>query len=182
MKKLAITILVCLLGAGCLFAQTEKTKKKSKFGSFLKKAVEATTDINVSNEFFVVNNLPGYTVAFKSCIGDPTAQTVTLTFVLKHNKENQSINLKDAQGYDQEGNTYEGYPNERLFDLPTGIPLKITYVFSGVLPAVTQMELLKVKIWFNGANTSADIKDIEFRNVPIDWNPGQTPIEQGDAG
>lgn len=186
MKKTSLLLLTLLLMASATFAQdadsTASKKKKSKFGSFLRNTVEATTNLNVSNETFIVNPIPGFTFQYVSCTGNSSTQKVSFVFVLKHSIENQKVELGKGVCTDSQGKTYSVYSSVDFSsssrqDVRTGIPLRVTYEFDGVLPSVKQMEIFAFKVQTMGANTTNKGYDVEFRNVPITWDPQEDGVQ-----
>lgn len=69
-----------------------------------------------------------------------------------------------------DGNEYKlksstnGASDFTMFDLTTGIPLKCTYTFGGILPEVKLIKLFKYNYYHSG-----NFLNVEFRDIPIDW-------------
>jgi len=188
MKQIVLIILFSVLNMALCLGQNENAsgKKKSKIGSFLKNTVEATTNLNVSNETFIVNPIPGFTFQYVSCTGNSSTQKVSFVFVLKHSIENQKVELGGGTCTDGQGKTYRVYSSVEFSsssrqDVRTGIPLRVTYEFEGVLPSVKQMEIFTFKVQTMGANTANKGYDVEFRNVPINWDPKEEDTPATDA-
>jgi hypothetical protein len=186
MKVSIFIILFTVLSIVHCFAQDENAtgKKKSKVGSFLKNAVESTTNLNVSDEMFIVNPIPGFTFQYISCTGSSATQKINLVFVVKHSKENQKVEFERGSATDNMGNTYNGNSNISYGsrqDIRTGIPFRVTYEFSGILSSVKKMEIFVLGVQTKGENTPNKAYDIEFRNIPINWDPQEVETPTTEA-
>ncbi len=106
-------------------------------------------------------------------IGSLKTQTVTITIVLTTNVANWHIWSDVCSIIDPEGNEYKvkSFTNgasaydDRII-LNTGVPIKCTYTFGGILSNVKNIALFK----FEYAQRSLDDPtSVEFRDIPIDW-------------
>jgi hypothetical protein len=104
--------------------------------------------------------------------GNIHAQTIKMTLVLITSSANWHI-MQDVRSIiDNEGNEYllKSYTNGAVgFDpqivLNTGVPIRCTYTFGGVLPTVGMIKLFKFQYW--GKPVQAQF--VEFRDIPIQW-------------
>lgn len=180
MKKTKIIyylIMVALLFGSAIpqtFAQNNKTqketrKKKSGFGSFLKKVGEAATGINMTDELFMVNPLSSsFNVEMTGCLGNSTAQQFDLILKITNKSTNERLCVgggcgKKTMAIDEDGNTYNasGCAGD-CKNFPTNVPIKVKIRFKKVLPSVKSLELIKFNIGNKG--------HVELRNVPIQWD------------
>ncbi|MDR2084708.1 MAG: hypothetical protein LBP67_06915 [Bacteroidales bacterium] len=96
-----------------------------------------------------------------SLIGDIDSQTVELTIIFTNHQTNRNITIHNLTAYDNLGDSNSAYG--KTYETFTDIPIKATFTFrTKVLPSkVSKMNVIKIPF---GA-----IKDVEFRNIDIDW-------------
>lgn len=104
--------------------------------------------------------------------GNSKSQTVTFTFVLTTSAANWYINSAVKSIIDIDGNEYKlkSFTNgasdwDKSIDLITDVPIKTTYTFGGILPAVKMIKLFK----YNYSHQWGEPHAVEFRDIPIDW-------------
>lgn len=104
--------------------------------------------------------------------GSSKAQTITITMVLTTNTANWYIMSRVHSIIDNDGSEYKlkaftiGANNYfPKVELVTGIPIKCTYTFGGVLPDVKNIKLFK----FDYAHSLGQPFDVEFRDIPVEW-------------
>lgn len=199
MKKIFLTILICALFAPAYAyilsdststAQdteevkkggTDNKKKPSKFGSFMRKAGEVTTGINMTNEQFSVVPLdmkPWLDVELAGCYGDKASGAVTAVILLKAKSVPTKTTLGDTfkEGrcaYDKKGNLFA--VREAISSItkenPVGVPVKYELTFNGVPATLDALELVQLGWYIYKDN--GNIKEssrLQFRNVPIQWD------------
>lgn len=163
--------------------QTEQgsQKKKSKFGSFVRKVGEASTGINMSNEMFIVNPASSYVdIQLVGCFGNSNTQQVELVFTAKSKSSdyNSARFGGSSQAYDTKGNIFKEYHSGgESAPLPAGVPVKYTIKRIEKVPSTLQaFELISSKWYLDAGHHDQGKSKIEFRNVPIQWDvtPGQT--------
>nr|WP_321358791.1 hypothetical protein [uncultured Draconibacterium sp.] len=171
MRKYIIMVLVASLCAvTTVFGQDNtKHKKKSKFGSFMKKVGEATTGINMTDELFMVNSLSStFKVEFVSCTGSSAAQTFDVVLKITNKATNERLCVGgsctgNTTAIDSEGNSYKSaYCAGDCKDFPTNVPVKVNISFEKILPDVSYLESLKFNIGDKG--------EVEIRNIPVQWD------------
>ena len=106
-------------------------------------------------------------------VGSVRAQMVTLTLTLTTSAANSTMSSAVHSVFDGEGNEYRlksfliGAENLiPTINLTTGVPIKCTYSFGGVLPAVKALKLFSFIYYKTGAGRPSSL---EFRDIPIDW-------------
>jgi hypothetical protein len=106
-------------------------------------------------------------------IGNSKTQTVTITIVLITNVANWHIWSDVHSIIDPEGNEYKtkSFTNgasayDSKINLNTGVPIKCTYTFGGILPNVKNIALFKFEY---GHGMLDDPTSVEFRDISIDW-------------
>ncbi|THU40781.1 hypothetical protein FAM09_01325 [Niastella caeni] len=104
--------------------------------------------------------------------GNAKTQSVTCTLVLTTSAANWYIMSQVKSIIDGEGNEYKlkSFTNGasdylRSIDLITGIPIKCTYTFSGVLADVKTIKLFK----YDYSHSAGEPYAVEFRDIPVDW-------------
>ena len=100
------------------------------------------------------------------CQGNAKAQTVTVTLLLTNAAANQHIQFENVRAIDEQGEEYKTYDiyigSERIAgDLPTGVPIKTTFIIPKILPSVKLFKVLQSPIY--------NAPPIEFRDVAITW-------------
>jgi len=192
LRFLTFILLGAFICTGTYAQEQTKTKKKSKFGSFIRNVGEATTGINMSDETFVSLNIDAQKmieIGVVSCIGDSKTQTVTLTLYVKAKADGTQTDLGKSCGhngndncvtaYDAKGNTYSGtevgeYTKIGSKENPTGIPVQYQFVFSDIPATLKQIEVVMVEFYtlnpnnHLGSNMSS-VNPIQIRNIPIEW-------------
>lgn len=174
--------------------QEKPTKKKSKLGSFIRKAGEAATGINMSNETFVGMNIEAQQLVnmeVVSCIGDSQTGKVMLTLAVKAKKDGVktglgkpcgSGNQECVTGYDAKGNAYEGQEVGTFTEVsiqkenPAGVPVRYQFGFSAIPPALQALEVVQVEFYIYSSqggsvgSSMSKIEPIQVRNIPIEWD------------
>jgi hypothetical protein len=104
--------------------------------------------------------------------GNSKAQSVTCTVILTTSAANWYIMSHVKSIIDGDGNEYKlksftigASDYFEKVDLITGIPIKCTYTFGGVLPDVKTIKLFK----YDYTHSAGEPFSVEFRDVPIDW-------------
>ncbi|MDL2242129.1 hypothetical protein LJC25_00150 [Bacteroidales bacterium OttesenSCG-928-K03] len=100
-------------------------------------------------------------VELVSLIGDIGNQTVELTIRFTNHQTNRRINIHNLTAYDNLGDVNSAYGD--VWETFTDVPVKATFKFkTKVLPTkVHKMNVIKIPF--------ASIRDVEFRNIEIDW-------------
>jgi hypothetical protein len=177
MKKNILLMTLALFLAGSAIAQNDTVKEKKapgKFGSFIRKAGEVTTGINMSDEIFIRTPFKMYAdVVFVGCYGNSATNTVKFIFTVK----SKSIKFKDAclvcrfdknRAYDVKGNFYylTGLPKS-AGGYPEGVLVRRELVFDKIPSSLTHFELINLDWRYD---TSEGLEGFEFRNIPIQWD------------
>lgn len=178
---LLIVVMGCLFGSNICFAQQDtirteqqssgkEEKKKSKFGSFIKKVGEATTGINMTNEMFIVNPDPlKLDIEFVECKGNTSGQYFEVVLKIKNKSTNDRLYvgaMGSTKAFDSDGNSYETtFSSGKDYDIPTNVPVKVSVKYVKVLPSVAHLELINVGTMKNGVKYGV----IELHNVPVVW-------------
>ena len=107
-----------------------------------------------------------------SVIGSTKAQSVTITMVLITSAANWYIMSAVHSIIDDDGNEYKitsfkiGASNYfPAVNLVTGVPMRCTYTFGGVLPDVKSIKLFK----YDYTHRAGEPFYVEFRDIPVDW-------------
>lgn len=104
--------------------------------------------------------------------GNSKAQTVTFTYTLTTNAANWRINSDVKPIIDIDGNEYklksytlgsETY-GQSIY-LNTDVPIKCTYTYGGILPAVKIIKLFK----YGYTHEWGEPYSVEFRDITINW-------------
>ena len=178
MKRVITLIALSVLLVGSAVAQNEAdtTKKKpGKFGSFMRKAGEVTTGINMSDEAFIMNPFKSLAdVEFVGCYGNSASQTVKLVFTVKNKSSNKGGSFGEdysSKAYDAQGKTYS-ISKPPSNSLPTGVTVRFEGpIIEKVLPSVTSFELIQLSWYLDAGNHGGkDNSKLEFRNIPIQWD------------
>jgi hypothetical protein len=125
------------------------------------------------------------------CMGNQTAQTVTVFFTFSNStKANQAIWIrahgmgyeyqKKANAFDKDGNQFafggatlgQTTSNREVkTQLPTGIPVSGSIKFLNVLPSVTKFSLINIPSGNSNWNGGGDKREriIEIKDVTINW-------------
>jgi hypothetical protein len=108
-----------------------------------------------------------------SAIGSIHAQTIKMTVILTTSAANWNLNSAVQSIIDQEGNEYRlvGYSlgaisYSSIVELNTGVPIKCTYTFGGILPNVNEIKLFKFQYYGLGRGSPTPVN---FRDIPITW-------------
>lgn len=170
--------------------QKKPEKKKSKFGSFIRKVGESTTGINMSNETFVAMNINAQKlIAMEviSCVRDKASNTVILTLGVKAKQNGVQTSLGKScgngnqecvSGYDAQGNAYEGQEVGSFSQVsgskenPVGIPIKYEFAFSDIPATLGSLEVVQVEFYIYSNQSSvgsnmSNVEPIQVRNIPI---------------
>lgn len=104
--------------------------------------------------------------------GSIRAQTIKMTVVLVTTAADWDIREMVQSIIDDQGNEYSlksftngASPYDNKIILNTGVPIRCTFTFGGVLPAVGMIKLFKFPYWGKGSQPSY----VEFRDIPIQW-------------
>jgi hypothetical protein len=103
--------------------------------------------------------------------GNTRTQSITMIVVLTTSRANWIISSGVRSIIDNDGNEY----NLKSYtlgaqtiitnvELVTGVPIRCTYTFGGVLPNVKKIKLFNYVYYHSGGQFS-----VEFRDIPIDW-------------
>jgi hypothetical protein len=167
-------------------AKTEKTeKKKSKFGSFLKKVGEKTTGINMTDEPFIVNPNPAaFDAEFIGAYGNSAEGRVTIAFRVKTKIVVSQASFGGSVGgtgesiaYDTKGKTFKQHSGDPVrVDAAKGVWTEVKLdgfksSFENVPADLKAFELIKVSFYFSAKDRGI----LELRNIPIQWDA--TPAE-----
>lgn len=105
-------------------------------------------------------------------MGNRKTQSVTFTMLLTTSAANWYINSHVRSIIDVEGNEYRlssytlGASNySSSVHMVTGVPIKCTYTFKGVLPDVKVIKLFK----YDYTHSWGEPFHVEFRDIQIDW-------------
>ncbi len=190
-KNMTTLLLAAVLFAVCPVAlnaqeskqeQTEtKEKKKSKFGSFVRKVGEQATGINMTDEPFTVipalvkRNLD---IEFVECVGDKASESVTIAFTAKSKRLKADFRV-GGQGrdmaYDKSGNSFKNPSSYTSVDksCPSGVPVRYEITFKSVPTDLQAFELVSIAWWLSVGNDKGSSGNehacMEFRNIPIAW-------------
>ncbi len=158
-----------------------KEKKKSKFGSFVRKVGEQATGINMTDEPFTV--IPALVkrnidIEFVECVGDRASESVTIAFTAKSKKLKADFRV-GGQGrdmaYDKSGNTFKNNSAYTSVDksCPSGVPVRYEITFKSVPTNLEALELVSIAWWLSVGNDKGASGNehacMEFRNIPIAW-------------
>jgi hypothetical protein len=106
--------------------------------------------------------------------GSSRAQTIKMTVVLITTAADWAIRHNVQSIIDDQGNEYamKSYTNgASTFDskivLNTGVPIRCTFTFGGVLPSVGTIKLFKFQYW--DPTTPGKVDWVEFRDIPVRW-------------
>lgn len=103
--------------------------------------------------------------------GNTKSQTVTCTVILTTTAADWYINPQIKSIIDIEGNEYllksatYGALDYGAINLYTGVPIKCTFTFKGILPTVKVIKLFKFKY----SHRAGEPYSVEFRDMDIDW-------------
>lgn len=202
-KKTFIISMLCLtlIGGSINVLQAQETKqeeqqqpekKKSKFGSFVRKVGESATGINMSNETFVAMNMDAQRlieIQVASCVRDTATNHVLLTLTVKAKQDGVKTGLgkpcgngnqECVSGYDTQGNTFTGQEVGTFTQVsgnkenPMNVPVKYEFVFADIPPALHAIEVVTMEFYISaksgnvGSNMSK-IEPIQVRNIQITW-------------
>jgi len=140
----------------------EKTKAENEYLKNSLKIGKAINDVTTDNILFKLTKVEG----------DSKAQTVTCTIVLTTSAANWYINSDVRSIIDIDGNEYrlKSFTNGAsdyltAIQLNTDVPIKCTYTFEGILPAVKMIKLFK----FGYSHSAGEPYFIDFKDLSIDW-------------
>lgn len=165
--------------------QTEKKeKKKSKFGSFIRKVGEATTGINMSDELMVKMPLElkmHVKVGEVTAVGDPASGQVLITVSVVTTEDARfncgSVDLNGDKCMDSKGKEYRvnglWRADSENAQTKKGIPHSYQYVAYGLPTDLSAIELLPLAYGYYASGyktTSIDThEEIQIRNIAIEW-------------
>ena len=179
MKLRLILVIAALLVFGGAYAQTDnksakKEKKTSKVGSFLKKTVEASTGLNVSDEVYITmeNNRQkdNIDLGFVGCYGDSKTGEVYMVITAKMKIDQKKVYVNTVSAVTSKGKVYNTGDNYSNVDVEyaKNIPVEVNMSARPLLnvpESVTQLEDVKVRVQVGG-----DHDYYHFHNVPIQWD------------
>lgn len=170
--KKIILLLVGIMLTNYIWAQHPQNCKELKIeldklkeeNEYLRNSLNLNKSINVIN----ADN-----IEFKllKAEGNAQSQTITCTLVLTTHAPNWYINSSVKSIIDINGNEYKlkshtiGAKSYGAVALNTGVPIKCTYTFRGVLPSVKIIKLFK----FEYTHSAGEPFYVEFRDITIDW-------------
>lgn len=191
MKTRKILFLMAVFSAVLLFpsegmAQSDKTiddkvlklteKKSQPFEQTVKKKKEVEKPLvekpkqqiivietpKVEEKIKINNPCPDkFDVELVSVDGNSYQQEVKFSVMITNLDVNKSINVYNIKCYDTEGNIVSA--SSRRFDTRTNIPVKAEfYLRDKILPSKVHK--------FNALVINIDGCEVEFRDVPINWN------------
>lgn len=169
--KMIYVVLICLLAnqgiaqstQSCDQIKSELLKVKAENESLKNslKIGKAISEINSDNIDFKLLKMEG----------DSKNQTITATLTLKTSAANWYIMSRVTSIIDVDGNEYKlkshkiGAENLSKIELNTGVPIKCTYTFAGILPEVKIIKLFK----FDYTHRLGEKNSVEFRDLSVDW-------------
>lgn len=174
MKKIILfTIASCLI-CNLSFSQTDekKEKKASKLGSFLKKTVEATTGLNVSDEIYMTqenNKLVGEAdIGFVGCYGDSKTGNVYLVLTVNFHNDDGKFSLSIPAAVSSKGKVYKN-DKSLTFETVKGVPVELNTEkapIKNVPASLKHFESIKIYTHLVGRI----VEHIYLHNVPILWD------------
>ena len=179
MKKVLLLVVTALFVCSAAYSQTEdktakKEKKTSKFGSFVKKTVEASTGLNDSDEVYstMVNKRQSDKIdlGFVGCYGDSKTGEVYMVITAKMKIDRIKVYINTENAATAKGkmyNTGDNYSNVDV-EYAKNIPVEVNMSARPLLnvpESVTQLEDVKVRVQVGG-----DHDYYHFHNVPIQWD------------
>ncbi|SEM00617.1 hypothetical protein SAMN04488505_103113 [Chitinophaga rupis] len=137
------------------------------------KHVEAPVNMpTVTNEPIQTTTSDNIEFKLMKAEGNSKAQSIKLTMVLTTSAANWYIMSAVKSIIDPEGNEYRlksftigASDYITSIDLKTGVPIKCTYTFGGVLPDVKKIKLFNYSYTHSWGEPFA----VEFRDIPVDW-------------
>ncbi len=172
MKKIFVLAFAALFISASVMAQEEKQeKKKGGFMNTLKKGVESTTGLRVSEEtLFVYPEIGEWKMSVVSCTGDPASGEVTLKVNMTRLSGSQMMGtpflIREAT---VTGSTEQLAVERRavdpLYDFKPNAPVEVTFQRIGV-PA----DAKSVDVKFS---TSDKTRMFEARRVPVEWKTNE---------
>ena len=134
----------------------------------------------------IVTNHPDFQIKVKRCAA--SGKTVILDLVLNNLGVNDIENVEifggggKSEAYDDEGNIYQGdnitvkvanRPNynwtTESFNIPTGVPMKLSIKIEGVPQSTENIAILKLAVYCEKWGLDRD-KPVRFTNIPITRN------------
>ena len=175
MRKLFYVTLAALLVCGVATAQNEEPKKKGGFMKALKKGVESTTGLRVSDETLFVYPeeaaIGEWKVELVSCVGNPaTGEVQPIIKVTKFGEDgakNTWCKAKEAVVTgSKESLALERRSADPLYSFLANTPVEVTLERVGGVPADARTLDIKFYIWG---------KEIMFegRRMPIEWQTAE---------
>ncbi|MRG44651.1 hypothetical protein GFS24_05975 [Chitinophaga sp. SYP-B3965] len=162
--KILLFVFPVMLAPNFLFAQSQQDCNKLKEeNAYLRASLKINEPIKVVNSDKIEFKL-------LKAEGNAKSQSITFTFVLLTSAANWEIEQRIKSIIDIDGNEYElksktiGAKSYGDIVLNTDVPIKCTFTFGGVLPAVKLIKLFKFEYYYPGQTRFA-----EFRDISIDW-------------
>lgn len=172
MKKIFCLITVVLLAGGSLMAQEQEGKKKGGFMKSLKKGVESTTGLKVSDEtLFVYPTVGEWKMQLNSCIGNRATGEVVMTITVNKIGGKQLLDVRclltgDATVTGGGKVSYGRYPADPLHNFRINTPVQISLQTLYEVP--TDAKSLDVSFYIRDKGIM-----FEARRVPIEWRDGE---------
>ncbi len=170
MKRILVFALAALFICASAMAQEGKQeKKKGGFLSGLKKAVESTTGLDVSNEaVFVYPKIGEWKMSVESCIGNKELGTVKLKLKVTRFEEEGT----GGAFWLMEAKTTDGVKlgfaadSELRYKFQTGVTQIVEFQTIAGVPENAKAINIKFKYLYHDA--------IEGRDIPIEWKEPET--------
>lgn len=159
MKRIAFAVsMLCI--AQSMLGQSANCDEIKKENESLKKALNILAPIKTATS-------KKMDFALTKCEGNIKEQTVTVTLVVTNHGPNTDYSLTKSIGVDLEANEYKTYgikigsggSSGKVF---TDVPLKITFQYEKVLPAIKLMKLIAI-------DPGGSDPGFEYKDIPITW-------------
>lgn len=162
----------------CLFATIEGFSQSSQNLDQLKAELVKYKEENASLRKSLkvgtaIKEMESDNISFKlvKFEGNSKNQTVTATVLLETSAANWYIMSQVKSIIDIDGNEYKlkshtiGASDFSKVELTTGVPIKCTYTFGGILPEVKIIRLFR----FDYTHRLGEKHFVEFRDLSVDW-------------
>ena len=141
-------------------------------------------NISAQDGIKIVTNHPDFNVKIKRCVA--SGKTVILDLVLNNVGVNDVENIlvdggfSGSEAYDDDGNIYQSYAikvrvanrteyecgNTGYFNIPAGVPIKLSVSIEGVPQSAESIARLKLNFWSDAWSLNRD-KPVRINNIPI---------------